>query len=93
MRVAVIAPSSIPSRRANSFQVMKMCQAMVCSGQEVHLAAPAGRENSESMLRSWDYLAHHYGLEREFSFDWLAASPRRRGYDYAWRATGCAQDL
>ena len=93
MRVAVIAPSSIPSRRANSFQVMKMCQAMAYSGQEVHLAAPAGRENSESMLRSWDYLAHHYGLEREFSIEWLAASPRRRGYDYAWRATRWAQDL
>jgi glycosyltransferase involved in cell wall biosynthesis len=70
---------------------MKMCQALVVSGQDVRLVVPAGRERNEFQERSWDYLAHHYGLENEFPIEWLEASPNMRGYDYAWRATRLAQ--
>ena len=40
MKIALIAPTAIPSRRANTIQVMKMAQALVVNGHDVHLAAP-----------------------------------------------------
>jgi len=92
MKVAVIAPSSVPSRRANSIQVMKMCQAIASLSHDVRLAVPAGREVNELEERSWAYLAHYYGLEKKFPIDWLAASPQKRSYDFAWRAVRWAQD-
>jgi hypothetical protein len=70
---------------------MKMCQAITSLGHDVRLAVPAGREVNELKERSWAYLAHHYGLEKKFSIDWLAASPWMRSYDYAWRAVRWAK--
>ncbi len=40
MKIAVIAPTEIPSRRANSMQVMKMAQAFVILGHQLRLVAP-----------------------------------------------------
>jgi glycosyltransferase involved in cell wall biosynthesis len=40
MKIAVIAPTEIPARRANSMQVMKMAQALVVLGHQVRLVAP-----------------------------------------------------
>lgn len=40
MRIACIATSRVPSRTANSIQVMKVCQAFVELGHEVRLWLP-----------------------------------------------------
>jgi glycosyltransferase involved in cell wall biosynthesis len=41
LRISVIAPSTIPARRANTLQVMKMTQAISALGHRVHLIAPS----------------------------------------------------
>jgi glycosyltransferase involved in cell wall biosynthesis len=41
MRIAIVAPTEIPARRANTLQVMKMAQALVILGHQVRLAAPS----------------------------------------------------
>jgi glycosyltransferase involved in cell wall biosynthesis len=99
MKIAIIAPTEIPSRRANTLQVMKMAQALVVLGHTVRLAVPssvsvptaekmaeaAGRRSSTNR-HSWEELAHHYGLQHAFAVDWLYSHPRMRRYDFSWRA-------
>jgi glycosyltransferase involved in cell wall biosynthesis len=83
MKIAVIAPTSIPARRANTIQVMKMTEALAEQGQDVRLAAPA---TSTKISVSWEQLSHHYGLQIQVPISWLPARPRLRGYDYGWRS-------
>jgi glycosyltransferase involved in cell wall biosynthesis len=94
MKIAVIAPSHIPARRANTLQVMKMSQALASLGHDVRLAAP-GPEPAEVKAstpeRFWEDLARHYGLQRSFSIEWLASNPRLRRYDFSLRAVGWAR--
>jgi glycosyltransferase involved in cell wall biosynthesis len=87
MRIAVIAPTQIPARRANTIQVMKMAQALAACGHRPFLLAPGRPEPKPG----WEDLAHHYGLAQRsqtasFPVEWLPANPRLRRYDYAWRA-------
>jgi glycosyltransferase involved in cell wall biosynthesis len=104
MRIAVVAPTELPARRANTLQVMKMCQALVNLGYDVRLAAPgkpldagdnpqtrAGAGIEPTTGPSWAELARHYGLQRQFPVDWLPANPRLRRYDYSWRAVQWAR--
>ncbi|NLG73087.1 MAG: glycosyltransferase family 4 protein [Chloroflexi bacterium] len=84
MRIAVVAPSHIPARRANTVQVMKMSQAMAALGHDVHVAAP--EEEGKKAPPTWEALVEHYGLEYPFSFTWLPARPRLRRYDYGYEA-------
>jgi len=79
MRIAVIAPTQIPARRANTIQVMKMTQAIAQLGHQVRLAVPGGE------AVPWERLAHQYGLHRHFPVEWLPVRPRWRRYDYGWR--------
>ena len=94
MKIAVVAPSQIPARRANTIQVMKMAQAMVNLGHNVHLAVPVEKLNSNqvrdarpadtpNLMRSWDTLSHHYGLQKEFPITWFPARPTLRRYDFS----------
>lgn len=75
MKIAIIAPTAIPSRRANSIQTMKMAQALANLGHDVQVAAPSSRSDvSEGLPASaqvsdtgdsasaWQSLAQHYGL-------------------------------
>jgi glycosyltransferase involved in cell wall biosynthesis len=89
VKIAVIAPTSIPARRANTVQVMKMCQALVELGHSVRLAAPSDALNAPRP--GWETLAHHYGLRYSFPVDWLRADPRLRRYDFGWRAVRWAR--
>jgi glycosyltransferase involved in cell wall biosynthesis len=89
LKIAVIAPTSIPARRANTVQVMKMCQALVELGHQVRLAVPS--EDVSSLRPDWEALAHHYGLHHPFPVAWLAANPRMRRYDYGWQAVRWAR--
>jgi glycosyltransferase involved in cell wall biosynthesis len=87
MKIAVIAPTQIPARRANTLQVMKMAQALQTIGHSVCLLAPeAPGEPVEAEARDWETLARHYGLQSPFPVEWLPASPGLRRYDYSWRA-------
>jgi glycosyltransferase involved in cell wall biosynthesis len=98
MKIAVIAPTEIPARRANTLQVMKMAQALVVLGHTVRLAVPCSGTNpsvehrSSTSLYSWEGLAHHYGLQHAFEVDWLHSNPRLRRYDFSWRALRWADD-
>ncbi len=83
MKIAIIAPTEIPARRANTLQVMKMAQALTVQGHDVDLAAPASHPAPE---QTWESLARHYGLHHPFSITWLSSNPALRRYDYSWRA-------
>ncbi len=82
MKIAVIAPTHLPARRANTVQVMKMSQAMAGLGHVVRLWVPGIPDHKPG----WDEMALHYGLQRQFEVEWLAAKPRLRRYDYSYRA-------
>jgi glycosyltransferase involved in cell wall biosynthesis len=100
MKIAIIAPTEIPARRANTLQVMKMAQALVVLGHTVQLAVPDSSlsapprkkspdladHRSSASPPSWEELAHHYGLQHAFAVDWLYSNPRLRRYDFSWRA-------
>jgi len=103
-RIAVVAPTELPARRANTLQVMKMCQALLNLGYDVRLAAPGKPLQPRSLAgaqpevgiepeagSTWAELAHHYGLQRQFPVDWLPANPRLRRYDYSLRAVQWAR--
>lgn len=91
MRVAVIAPSEIPAIRANTMQVMKMCQAIAGLGHELRLAVPAPGPARAVDDARWSELARHYGLRRRFEMDWLAAVPQFKRYDFGFRSIGWAR--
>jgi glycosyltransferase involved in cell wall biosynthesis len=91
MKIAVVAPSEIPARRANTVQVMKMTQAIASLGHEVRLAVPTADPARAVEGRQWDDLARHYGLQTRFVVEWLPASPRLRRYDFGLRSVGWAR--
>jgi hypothetical protein len=86
MKVAVIAPTAIPSIRANSVQVMKMTQAFATLGHQVQLIIPDDPEMQQAADRTWVSLAKHYGLQNQFPMEWLPVKSGLRKYDYAWNA-------
>ncbi len=80
-RIALIAPTYLPARRANTVQVMKMAQALTRVGHEVRVSVPGADPDLP-----WEALAEHYGLRAYFSVTWIKVHPRLRRLDYAWRA-------
>lgn len=88
MKIAVIAPTYLPARRANTIQVMKMTQALAGTGHSVHLLVP---EAVRQPKPDWEELAHWYGLKQSFPVTWLPAHPRLRRYDFGWRAVHWAR--
>lgn len=97
MRIALIAPTPIPARRANTFQVMKMAQAMALLGHQVHLASPGDPPAGLDQDALAQELMCHYGLQNalfsssEFPITWLPASPSLRRYDFSLRAVRWAR--
>ena len=91
MRIAVIAPTFIPAKRANTLQVMKMTQALANSGHQVQLAVPEepGRPGDE--LQMWEDIAHFYGLSSRLPIDYMPAKSSFRKYDYALHAVRWAR--
>jgi glycosyltransferase involved in cell wall biosynthesis len=78
MKVAVLAPTHLPARRANTVQVMKMTQAIVRLGYSARLAVPG----LPAQQYTWEELALHYGLQEQFFVDWINVRPAFRGYDF-----------
>jgi glycosyltransferase involved in cell wall biosynthesis len=88
MNIAVIAPTYLPARRANTIQVMKMTQALAETGHRTHLVVP---EAVREPKPDWEELAHWYGLKQAFPVTWLPAHPRLRRYDFGWRSVQWAR--
>jgi glycosyltransferase involved in cell wall biosynthesis len=93
MKVALIAPTYLPSRRANTVQVMKMAQALTAQGHTVWVTVsdPYVASSSASSSCDWSDLAYQYGLKHAFQVAWLPVNPRLRGYDYGLRAVRWAR--
>ena len=94
MKIVFIASSRVPSTTANSIQVMKVCQAFAQLGHAVRLLVP---EQGQLQLPNKTDLAAFYGLQADFSVEWLLANrnlPHRlQGYYFSWRAVKRAQAL
>lgn len=89
MKIAMIAPTHLPARRANTLQVMKMAQAFTRLGHAVQLAIPALPAPGEAV--DWPALKHFYGLQVEFPLTWIRVSHRLRRYDYGWKSVSWAR--
>jgi len=81
MRLAFISASAIPSRAANSIEVMKVCQAFSQLGHELRLWVPGPNPHLE-----WSEIARQYGLQSRFDIEWVASWTALRRYDFAFRA-------
>ena len=94
MKIALVAPTEIPARRANTIQVMKMAQALSHVGHEVRVASPTSLSAADPVYQSlhrWEHLAHFYGLETPIRVEWLSARPWLRRYDYGLAAKRWAE--
>lgn len=89
MKIAFIAPTYLPSRRANTIQVMKMAQAMAVLGHEVKVWVPGEPPESEDL---WKEISRHYGLRYRFEFEWLPARVWLRRYDYGFASVKRARE-
>jgi glycosyltransferase involved in cell wall biosynthesis len=85
MKLACIAPSTLPSETANSVQVMKVSQALTQLGHKVCLFVPSGQPTPFDKLRS------HYGVKTEFEIRWLKTNPSLRKIDFAWQSVHLAK--
>jgi len=65
MKVAYLSGSTIPSRKANSIHVMKMCQALAEEGHDVSLFAPDVPDGAETGI---DDIYAYYNVKPIFSF-------------------------
>jgi glycosyltransferase involved in cell wall biosynthesis len=81
MRIAFISTSKIPSRTANSIQVMKVCNAFCVLDHQVKLWVPGSKP-----ILNWEELKSHYGFDHDFSICWLRSPKLFRRYDFALRA-------
>jgi glycosyltransferase involved in cell wall biosynthesis len=89
MKIVIIAPTYLPARRANTFQVMKMAQGLAALGHKIMVAVPLANKQLGNV--SWEKLSAHYGLECEFPVDWLIAHPKMKGYDFGLRSISWAR--
>lgn len=89
MKIALVAPTELPARRANTIQVMKMAQAMAEAGHDIRVVSPSARMEDtmqDRSSRAWSHLEKLYGLNVQFPVEWLPAPPWMRRYDYGLSA-------
>jgi glycosyltransferase involved in cell wall biosynthesis len=93
MKLVYLSHARIPSRTANSVQIMKMCEAFAHAGHEVCLVAPE-QSSAEAIGDPFDF----YGVDRCFRVA-RAPWPRARGrtvfyaFSAAWRARAFRPDV
>ena len=76
MKIAYISTAEVPSNKANSLQVMKVCQALVQLGHSVQLYLPTGRPVA------WEEMAEKYGLTELFPVTRLPSRSLFRRMDF-----------
>jgi glycosyltransferase involved in cell wall biosynthesis len=86
MRIACISTSQVPSKTANSIQLMKACSALAELGHDVRLWILGSDPEME-----WADLARHYGVKNRFAVKWVADFPWPRGWWYSLRAVRAAR--
>lgn len=91
MRIALIAPTYLPARRANTIQVMKMAQAITLLEHQVRVFVPSIHRKGYKEPPEWGRLASHYGLQCEFEVTWLPVNLQLRRYDYSFLAVRAAR--
>jgi len=91
MKIAIIAPTFIPAKRANTLQVMKMTDAIMKLGHQVRLAVPEASGRTRIDSQRWEDTATYYGISNKFPIDYLSAKSSLRRYDYAWYAVRWAR--
>jgi len=87
MRIVCIAASFVPSRTANSIQVMKATHALAESGHQVTLFVPG------NTTRDFDEIRDQYGLTTPFKVEWIPENLVFRRYDFALKAIHQARRL
>ncbi len=80
MKIACLATSKIPSRTANSIQVMKTCHALQQVNGPVRLWVP------KTVPMDWNELSKFYGLTHRFDVVGLNVIPILRRYDLTIRS-------
>ncbi|MCS4161424.1 glycosyltransferase involved in cell wall biosynthesis [Salinibacter ruber] len=70
MNIAYISSSTIPSKKANSVHVMKMCKAFVDKGVDVTLFAKEGNKEKGDPFK-------YYGINKSFSIRYVSWPPVR----------------
>jgi glycosyltransferase involved in cell wall biosynthesis len=86
LRIACISSSEVPSKTANSIQLMKACSALAELGHDVRLWTLGKNPNME-----WDDLAKHYGVKNQFGVKWIGDLSWPRGWWYSLRAVRVAR--
>jgi glycosyltransferase involved in cell wall biosynthesis len=84
MKIIYLSRATIPSRTANSIQVMKMCQAFSKLGHDVYLVAPDRRDNLEIGVTN---IYQFYNVDECFKIikkPWIRI--KGRGYFYGYVA-------
>jgi glycosyltransferase involved in cell wall biosynthesis len=84
MKIACIATSIVPSKSANSIQVMKVVHALKKTGQDVRLWLPEFKKSD------WATISDVYGLSTGFDVIWLPFSARFKQYDFSLKAVAAA---
>ncbi|QGG47311.1 glycosyltransferase Family 4 family protein [Heliorestis convoluta] len=83
MKIAYISTAIVPSRTANSINVMKMCQAFAKNGHQVKLFLPKYR-NADALHNVYNY----YDVERCFEIEWIPINKSHKlsGHWYGLKA-------
>lgn len=80
MRVLYLSLSYVPSRRASSVQVMRMCAALAGQGHDVTLVVKAASDRGDRAAAAASGGAHaFYGVPETFALRELPRPPRRGG--------------
>jgi glycosyltransferase involved in cell wall biosynthesis len=87
MKIAYISAAEIPSIKANSIQVMKVCQALVQNGHSVQLFAPGIGDLEMSDVKQ------HYGIHEDFKITKIPFLKFLRKVDYSIRSMGAARKI
>ena len=78
MKITYLSTADIPSRKANSVHIMKMCSAFSENNHEVILYAPKSEELADNDVYKF------YGVDNKFKIRRIRKSPSRFGdYEYA----------
>jgi glycosyltransferase involved in cell wall biosynthesis len=89
VKIIYISAGIIPSERANTIQVMKVCQAFTQMGHTVTLLVPASPEP----VPAWEALADHYGLKTQFDIRTIPLTAFMKRRDFPWRAARVASQM